>query len=494
MQPTPPDGKSDAGGPVYDPATPRAVFVRAAPLARFLYWRGRAVGWVFPVLIGVAGIAVEVSTPDWFRAASWLVLVPATAAALCGLRATVILALLSLAAYGVVILVTEPMVSVWPVLVLLVIGGVMSVVACAVRVTHANRLLQMSVVADTTRRAVLRPFPPGLGGLEQSALYMPANSAARIGGDFYDIQPSPWGTRVLIGDVQGKGLEVVETAAALLGTFREAAYHERSLSVVAVRLEVRLKRQVAYRLDLGAEQDRDRFATAVMLGFPADEPGVVEIVNFGHEPPLVLSPSGGCEPLPDAHGLPLGLSDVADLPPPVVRARVPVGSTMLLTTDGVTEARNAAGEFYPLRREVTRAVARSPALRTPQGMARFVRDGVLLHADGHLEDDTTIFCVRRPGPDEQPAWKRPVRGPDGPDGPDERGGPGADGASSGASDAGGPGGPRTWLGREDRDPRSRSRPRGRFHPGPVPLRWPRPVPLPRIRAWRRRRAVGRQGA
>ncbi|MEU3554422.1 PP2C family protein-serine/threonine phosphatase [Streptomyces fragilis] len=458
MQPTPPAGRSATGGPVHDPAAPRAVFVREAGVERLLYWRGHAVNWVLPVLIGVIGIVAEVSTPDWFRAASWLVLVPGVAAALCSVRATAVLAVLALAAYGLVTLVSRPMVSVWPVLVLLIIGGTFSVLACAVRVAHADKLRQMSVVADTTRRAVLRPFPPGLGGLEHAALYLPANSEARVGGDFYDIQPSPWGTRVLIGDVQGKGLEVVETAAALLGTFREAAYHERSLSVIASRLEIRLKRQVAYRLDLGAEQDRDRFATAVMLDFPADEPDVVDIVNFGHEPPLLISPSGECAPLPGAHGLPLGLSDIADQPPPMVRTTVPVGSTLLLTTDGVTEARNKAGEFYPLRKEVARAAARSPTLRRPRGIARFVRDGVLLHSDDHLEDDTTIFCVRRPGPEEPPPWCQPARSLDDPEpdldaDPDPGPGPGPD-----AEDVGGV-----------------THPQGRVRLGPVPFRLPRPV-------------------
>ncbi|MER5478388.1 PP2C family protein-serine/threonine phosphatase [Streptomyces sp. NPDC002734] len=442
------------------------MFVRGVRTTRFLYWRGHAVSWVLPVLIGVVGIVAELATPDWFRAASWLVLVPGVASALCSVRVTATLAVLALVAYGVVTVVSRPMVSVWPVLVLLIVGGILSVFACVVRVTHASRLMQMSVVADTTRRAVLRPFPPGLGGLEHAALYMPANSEARVGGDFYDIQPSPWGTRVLIGDVQGKGLEVVETAAALLGTFREAGFHERSLSVVAGRLEIRLKRQVAYRLDLGAEQDRDRFATAVMLSFPADEPGVVEIVNFGHEPPLLISPSGECGPLGGAHGLPLGMSDVADLRPPVVRATVPVGSTLLLTTDGVTEARNEAGEFYPLREEVARAAARSPTLRRPRGMARFVRDGVLLHSDDHLGDDTTIFCVRRPGPDEPPPWRRSARSLDDPDDDDDD-----EEDVGGAEVAGGVGPARVGAVGEARSP-------GRFRPGPQ-----------RVRTWRRRRVT-----
>ncbi|MDH6225933.1 PP2C family protein-serine/threonine phosphatase [Streptomyces sp. MJP52] len=433
MRFTPPaDGSSATADPAYDPGAPRSAFVRRGRLDRLLYWRGHDIGWVLPVLIGVTGSVVELTTPDWFRASSWLVLVSGTAAALCGVRTTVLLVVLSLLAYGVLTVVDRPMVSGWPVLVLLVVGGVLSVLACAVRVTHAAELLRLSVVADTTRRAVLRPLPPGLGGLEHAELYLPADSEARVGGDFYDIQPSPWGTRVLIGDVQGKGLEVVEIAAALLGTFREAAYHERCLATVASRLEIRLKRQVAYRLDMGDEQDGDRFATAVMLGFPADEPDVLELVNFGHEPPLLIDPSGGTGPLPGAHGLPLGMSDIADRPPPVLRVTVPVGATLLLTTDGVTEARNEAGTFYPLREEVTRAAARRPEARRPRAVTRFVRDGVLLHTDGRLEDDTTIFSVRRPGPDEQPPWRQPPRPPDG--------GYGGDGGHGGANGHGGAGG------------------------------------------------------
>jgi serine phosphatase RsbU (regulator of sigma subunit) len=401
MQFMPPaDSGDDAGGPAHRPGAWHNAFSRLVRADRILYWRGRSVGWWLPVLIGIVGITVEMSTPDWFRAASWLVLVPGAAAALCSVRVTTVLALLALVAYGLVTWVTDPMVSVWPVLVLLVVGGALAILACMVRTAHAAELLRMSVVADTTRRAVLRPFPPGLGGLEHAALYLPANSAARVGGDFYDIQPGPWGTRVLVGDVQGKGLEVVETAAALLGTFREAAYHEQRLATVASRLETRLRRQIAYRLDMGAEQDRDRFATAVMVCFPPDDPDTVEMINFGHDPPLLISPSGETAPLPGAHGLPLGMSELADLPAPVLRVPVPQGATLLFTTDGVTEARDRNGNFYPLRREVTRTVAERPETRSPEGIVRFLRDAVLRHAEGRLEDDTTIFSVRRLRPDE----------------------------------------------------------------------------------------------
>lgn len=114
-------------------------------------------------------------------------------------------------------------------------------------------------------------------------MYLAADSEARVGGDFYDIQPGPRGTRLLLGDVQGKGLGAVEAAAALLGTFREAAYHEPALDTVADRLEVRMLRHVRYRAALDRD-DWERFATGILVGFPQDDRDTVEFVNFGHDP------------------------------------------------------------------------------------------------------------------------------------------------------------------------------------------------------------------
>ncbi len=61
----------------------------------------------------------------------------------------------------------------------------------------------------------------------------------------------------------------------------------------------------------------------------------------------------------------------------------------------MTEARDKPGEFYPLAREVSRAVRADPRRTEPRRLVRRVRDGVLRHSAGCLEDDTTIFAVRR---------------------------------------------------------------------------------------------------
>ncbi|WP_420802807.1 PP2C family protein-serine/threonine phosphatase [Streptomyces adustus] len=366
---------------------------------------GVSVGWLAPLLLLVGIGLTDFGTGGEFRTASWLVLVPALAAALCGVWGTAVFVALGLVAYLVVD-------RSWPHhfqtglpdFILIAFGGILAVLACAVRVRGEGRMLHMMDIAETTRRTVLRPLPPVWGGLDHAAVYLAADSEARVGGDFYDIQPGPHGTRVLLGDVQGKGLYAVEAAAALLGTFREAGYHEAELATVAARLETRMLRHREHTRSLGRD-DGDRFATAVLLGFPLSGPPTVELAVFGHEPPLAVGPEG-VRALPEGDGLPLGLCDLmgAAGPPTVRRVTLAPGETLLLVTDGVTEARDRAGRFYPLADEVSRALALDPRVIEPARLVGFVRDGTLRHSVGRLEDDTTIFAVRPRVTDGETPW------------------------------------------------------------------------------------------
>lgn len=381
---------------------------------QLLQVRGRSVTWLVPLAVLVAISLADYNSTGEFRIVSWCVFVSAIASALCGVWTTALFAVLALVVY----VVSD---TAWPSeyregpadFVLVLVGGVLSVLASSVRVRGERRMLHMMDIAETTRRTVLRPLPPLFGGLDHAAVYLAADADARVGGDFYDIQPGPHGTRILLGDVQGKGLGAVEAAAALLGTFREAAYHEADLAVVAARLETRMLRHRLHTAALGREEG-DRFATAVLIGFPARERGVVEVVGFGHEPPLVVS-GAGVRPLACGDGLPLGLGDLAGAGrrtvgaggAAVLRVAVAAGETLLLVTDGVTEARDAAGEFCPLADEVTAAVRRDARTARPGPLVAFVRERTLRHCGGRLADDTTIFAVRRATPgDEGPVGGR----------------------------------------------------------------------------------------
>jgi hypothetical protein len=210
--------------------------------SQLLRVRGRSVAWVPPLLLLAGIVAVDFETSSDFRILSWMVLVPGIAAAICGVWGTAVFAVLAPATYVAAdaILPHEYQAGL-PDLCLAGIGGVLATLACVVRVRGEQRMLHMQDVAETVRRTVLRPLPAGWGGLDHAAVYLAADTEARVGGDFYDIQIGLHGTRVILGDVQGKGLGAVEAAAALLGTFREAAYHEADLTTVAVRLEARMQ-------------------------------------------------------------------------------------------------------------------------------------------------------------------------------------------------------------------------------------------------------------
>ncbi|WP_394818027.1 PP2C family protein-serine/threonine phosphatase [Streptomyces edwardsiae] len=373
------------------PLTGRRDVVQRHEMLRL---RGRSITWLPPLVLLTAIAIADYNTTGEFRIISWIVLVPGIAAAICGIWGTAVFAVLAMSVYTVVD-------SAWPHqfqaglpdFILVATGGILATLACVVRVRAERRALHMRDVTDTVRRTVLRPLPPRWGGLEHAGVYLTADAQARVGGDFYDIQPGPYGTRVLVGDVQGKGLGAVETAAVLLGTFREAGYHEAELMKVADRLEERMLRHREYTTALG-RGDGDRFATAVLLGFPVDRTDVVDAVVFGHEAPLAVGPRG-VRSLSAGGGLPIGCRDLAPDPPPLCRVPVAADETLLVVTDGVTEARDGHGDFYRLAEALTRGVAADPRVVAPGRLVVAVRDGTLRHSRGHLADDTTAFAVRR---------------------------------------------------------------------------------------------------
>ncbi|MCT7357171.1 serine/threonine-protein phosphatase, partial [Streptomyces sp. 15-116A] len=113
------------------------------------------------------------------------------------------------------------------------------------------------------------------------------------------------------------------------------------------------------------------------------------------EPPLVVGPHGVRSLECGDGALPLGLGDLAPGPPVPHRLPLARDETLLMCTDGVTEARNGQGVFYPLADAVREAVKRDPGIAEPARLVDFVRAGTLEHSGGRLTDDTTVFAVRR---------------------------------------------------------------------------------------------------
>ncbi|HEY7262991.1 MAG TPA: PP2C family protein-serine/threonine phosphatase [Trebonia sp.] len=264
------------------------------------------------------------------------------------------------------------------------IGGVTAagVVASAIRQRQERELTQVRAVAEVAQQVLLRPLPSHTPPLEMAVRYVSASAAARIGGDLYEVISTPHGVRFILGDVQGKGLQGVRTAAVVLGAFREAAFDALDLEEIAARIELSLRHQAA----------EEEFVT-VILG-QADTGGPsVEILNCGHPPPLLLR-DGIAAPVEDPDpSLPLGLASLA--PSPAAAKRTPMtvpfgaGDQMLFYTDGVSEARDKTGVFYPLSRCGALLAAGDP----DAALAR-LQDDVTRYVGHALEDDAAMLLIR----------------------------------------------------------------------------------------------------
>lgn len=208
---------------------------------------------------------------------------------------------------------------------------------------HGRRLARVRSVAEAAQRAVL-PAPPGrVGELEVAACYRAAQDEALIGGDAYALQATPYGVRVLIADVRGKGLHAVGAVSVLLGAFREESHRAPDLVVLADGLEHSLTRESA---QLSEEVRLEGFITALLVEFPPGE-ALARTLDCGHPGPYLLG--GGpavCRWDAADPGLPLGMGALGVARPEPETRAFPQGCTLLLVTDGVTEARNSAGEFY----------------------------------------------------------------------------------------------------------------------------------------------------
>ncbi|MDQ1012875.1 hypothetical protein QFZ82_007360 [Streptomyces sp. V4I23] len=206
-----------------------------------------------------------------------------------------------------------------------------------------EHLIRANSVAEAMQRALLRPVPPAVGHIRAAGFYSAGEGGALVGGDLYDLCETPFGVRAIIGDVRGKGLGAVQTVAAVLGSFRVSAHEWRDLTSLAERLEL----SIARNSPAGEDTDPELFVTALVLEFPpaGDE---VRIVDRGHPPPVVVGPDGARR-LTTAPALPLGLGTmVPGAAATATTHSLGPGEVLVVHTDGISEARDATGVFYPV--------------------------------------------------------------------------------------------------------------------------------------------------
>ncbi|MFB6671932.1 PP2C family protein-serine/threonine phosphatase [Streptomyces sp. NPDC056390] len=353
------------------------------PQLRRRYGRGRLVR-LSPVILTVVIASLAYTTPPEMAFSRLLPAAPALAAAMWPVLPTVLLGTVCLFLMIGLSLVFPDLGTWWTA------AGIIAVTVAAaygshVRLQRERTLFQVRLVADVAQQVVLSPMPRRFGNVEIESLYLAAAAEARIGGDFYEVVDTPYGVRLLIGDVRGKGLPAVGAAAAIVNAFREAAYAETDMVNVARRLDASCTR---YNAAFPPDGTMERFATALLAEIP-HEGRRIDILNCGHPPPLLLNRKN-LRVLESAIPSPLlNLAELIGDHYTIDTFDFAPGDLLLLYTDGIAEARARDGEFFPL----AAWMCRQP-LTPPRELLTALHRDLLRHCKGRLDDDIAALAVR----------------------------------------------------------------------------------------------------
>lgn len=238
---------------------------------------------------------------------------------------------------------------------------------------HAEHELE---VARHVMAELLPHETPRLDGLDIAGLH---ETCYEVGGDYYELIPlgdDRWG--LAIADVVGKGVAAALLVAAMRASLSSMARHELALRAILRRANHFFHESV----------EEGKFVTLfyAVLDVPTRR---LIFVNAGHMPPVLLRASGEIEFLEEG-GIPLGLFDDPRYKEGFTRMRA--GDTLVLFTDGVTEAANAADEAYGMERLVDAVRRLQPA------SARAICDGIIedvrAFSGPRAADDQTILVLK----------------------------------------------------------------------------------------------------
>ncbi|MFE9127265.1 PP2C family protein-serine/threonine phosphatase [Streptomyces sp. NPDC007148] len=259
----------------------------------------------------------------------------------------------------------------------------------AVRDLRERQLAHTRSIAAAAQEVLIRPLPKRCGALRIATDYIAAELGAQIGGDLYAAVHTGGATRVIIGDVRGKGLPAIKDTALLLGAFHGSAYRNLSLPRMAMHLGNAMCWSWAKAADHNLEA-LECFVTVLLLDFP-DNIERVETISCGHPPPLLLHKHDVSALDARSPGLPLGITTPSEDQYAVDTFSFEASDVLLLYTDGVIETAGPRGSFYPLAMRI----AAWDGTGGPEHLVRYVHEDLLAHAHGRLGDDAALLAIQR---------------------------------------------------------------------------------------------------
>ncbi|MFI5115434.1 MAG: SpoIIE family protein phosphatase [Terriglobales bacterium] len=195
----------------------------------------------------------------------------------------------------------------------------------------AKRYRQEMAIAAEIQQGLMKVTVPDVPFAKVNAV---SYACKDIGGDFFDLVYTEGGLSLIVADVSGKGVSAAVVASILQGMLYSQLARNSSLPEMIAAVN-------RFLCDKVGGQKYATLVIARLLGS-----GEMELINCGHVPPLLVS-GDSITRLEDGN-LPVGLVAGAEFQ--VTRLQLKPGDRLLLVTDGVTEAEDAAGEFFGMER------------------------------------------------------------------------------------------------------------------------------------------------
>ena len=249
------------------------------------------------------------------------------------------------------------------------------------QVIEHERLQHELRLARELQEQMLPVALPQVQGVDLGARILPARE---VSGDFFDMFMIDGDTLgVVIGDVCGKGMPAALYMAQSRSLLRAVANVPEPPEVV-LRLVNRLLREM---------NSGSMFVTCMLLRLHLPTRTLV-MARAGHEYPLLYGPGSVPRPCPHAVGQPLGILEDPEID--VQTLALEPGDTLLLFTDGVTEAMDACGAFFEYER-LNAAVCETRD-SSAQALCDHVVRAVAAFVGGAPQaDDITLVAVRAIG-------------------------------------------------------------------------------------------------
>ncbi|KOU27828.1 histidine kinase [Streptomyces sp. WM6373] len=247
---------------------------------------------------------------------------------------------------------------------------------------------RLKVLNTTLQKTLLPPTLANVPGLDVAAHYHIA-SADEVGGDFYDLFPLAAGTwGMFLGDVCGKGAAAAAVTSLARYTLRAAAVYSPAPEAVLANLNTVLNHEYN-----GTDP---RFCTVIfgLLTPDPDQGGFhITLASGGHPPAMVMRHDGTADSLPTPGGQLIGILPNANIATTTVH--LAPGDTLLLHTDGLTEAHTAAGPDGRYSDEALLDLGRALAPTTATDAVTAIRDLLDTFGNG-VDDDTAVLAVHVP--------------------------------------------------------------------------------------------------